>query len=194
MFLKYSLKSYKFPEVNDQVTCMAALEELELDPADGWKCAFLKNNFMHHKAGFLVVYREKDSEKEEFYVEQTPKGRGKKASKFKKKFKEDEEDRLVPMPDDDSADNVVCYLDDITRITSNSYCFKIQRLEKLKDEKVWKSEWFYSDLAEALKGYMKHLLRKQRIQKERPNVQDLYNLILDIHKKIELSVEKRKHV
>jgi nicotinamide mononucleotide adenylyltransferase len=190
MFIKYSIKSYKFPEVDAPVTCLPALENLELSAADGWKCAFLVNSFMTHKAGFLVVYRETESEKDEFYVEKTRVGKGKKLSKFRKVFKEDETDRLVPMPDDDANDKVVCYLDDKTRITSNSYCFKIQKLEKMKDEKVWKTAYFYSDLAWALKGYLKHAARDTKSSKARPTVKDLYNLVVDIYKRIEVSVAK----
>lgn len=191
MFIKYNVSSYNFPEVSDTFTCLPALEELDLDPTSGWKCAFLTQNFMAHKAGFLVVFKTTDSEKDEFYVEKAKVGKGRKSSKFKKSFKEDDEDRVVPMPDDDSNDKVVCYLEDTIRITSNSYCFKIQKLERIKEEKIWKTYYFYSDLAEALKGYLKHDARSTKIQKVRPNVQDLYKLILDIYKKIEVAVAQR---
>ena len=194
MFIKYSVKSYGSPEVTDPVTCLAALEELELDPVSGWKCAFLKNNFMKHKVGFLVVYKDLFEDDEEFFVEKHKEGRGKKVSKFRKSFKVDTEDRSVAMPDDDSNDNVVCYLDDLTRITANSYCFKIQRLDKTREVPLWKSLYFHSDLAWALRSYFTHFLRKNKIQKERPTVQDLYNLVVDVYKKIEAAVEKREHV
>lgn len=192
MFIHYTTKSYTFPLVADPVSCPPALEELELDP-DEWTCAFLKQNFMSHKEGFLVVYKNVDSEKGEFYVEKHKEGRGKKVSQFRKVFKAVEE-RKPLMPDDDSNDNVVCYLDEQTRITSNSYCFKVQRLDKSKEEATWKSEYFYSDLAWALKGYFKHFLRKNKVQKEKPTVQDLYTLVVDVYKKIEKAVGKVKYV
>lgn len=190
MFVRYNVGSYSFPEISDTFNCPDALEELELDPSSGWKCAYLTQCFMKHKPGFLVVFRTVDSEKDEFYVEKAREGKGKKVSKFKKAFKEADTDRLVPMPDDDASDKVICYLDDKTRIATNSYCFKIQMLEKVKDGQEWKSAWFYSSLAEALKGYMKHATRAARGKKARPTVQDLYNLVVDVYKKVEVAIAR----
>jgi hypothetical protein len=191
MFIKYNTKSYNFPVLKEPFICLAALEELELDPTSGWKCAFLASNFMAHKAGFLVVFNTEPKEKEAFYVEKHAVGKGRKASKFKKVMKEDE-DRVLPVSDEDDVDDkVVCYLDDATRITANSCCFKIQRLEKVKDGTAWKTYYFYSELSHALQAYMKHFIRKNRSTKDRPTVQDLYDLVVDIYKRIEVAVAKR---
>lgn len=194
MFIKYNIKSYNFPTIKESFICLAALEELELDPTSGWKCAFLASNFMAHKAGFLVVFNTSTTEKAEFYVEKHAAGQGRKASKFKKilkVLKEDDDDRILPIPEDDIDDKVVCYLDDATRITSNSCCFKIQRLDKVKEGTAWKTYYFYSELAHALQGYMTYFIRKNRSTKDRPTVQDLYDLVVDIYKRIEVACAKR---
>lgn len=190
MFSKYSTASYEIPEVDEVFVCMDALEKLKLSATDGWKCGFLPDMFMMHKVGFLVVF---NNQAKEFYVEKHSEGRGRKASKFKRVLTE-ATDKVLPITDDDSNDKVVCYLDDTTRITANSYCFKLQRHERVKDEKIWRAVYFYSDLAWALKGYLKHFLRKNRVHKERPTVQDLYDLIVNVHKKIEEAVERRENV
>jgi len=188
MFVKYNTTSYNFPMTKEPFICLSALEELDLDPTSGWKCAFLAANFMAHKKGFLAVFH---SENAEFYVEKHTSGQGRKASKFKKVLKGDGGDRVLPVSDDaDVDDKVVCYLDDTTRITANSVCFKIQRLEKAKEEFVWKTYYFYSELAHALQGYMKHFIRKNRSTKDRPTVQDLYDLVVDIYKRIEVACAK----
>ena len=193
MFVKYNTKSYNFPKIKEPFICVDALEELELDPTAGWKCAVLAANFMAHKAGFLVVFKTEADDKAEFYVEKHAAGKGRKSSKFKnvsKASKDDNEDRLLSPPEDDVDDKVVCYLDDTTRITANSCCFKIQRLEKAKDTTVWKTYYFYSELKDALHGYMKHFIRKNRSTKDRPTVQDLYDLVVDIYKRIEVAYAK----
>lgn len=193
MFVKYSVSSYSFPAVTNPFTCLEALEELDLSSSEGWKCAFLKDNFLNHKKDFLVVFKGEE-ECDDYYIEKHAAGKGRKVSKFKKVYKQAAVECITPVTDDDSNDNVVCYLDDITRITSNSYCFKIQRYEKIKETHVWRTLYFYSDLAWALKGYLKHFLRKNKAAKERPTVKDLYDLVVDVYKKIELAVEKVQNV
>jgi hypothetical protein len=182
MFIKYSTTSYRIPEVANTFTCLPALEELQLNPVDGWKSGFLINSYLLHKPGFLIVFSDKSNI---FYVEKHKDGRGKKVSKFKNSNTYDEEDGIL---DDDKAeldDIVICSLDTKYRIACSSTCFKLQQLDMIDSDLVWHTVGYYSELAFCLEGYLKNSIRRPTDWKKDPSVKDLYNLILDIYKKIE---------
>lgn len=62
-----------------------------------------------------------------------------------------------------SAALVLCYLDKNTRITASEHAFVLQERHKIKDQDMWVGRYFYSELGDVVRGYVKHALRKPEI-------------------------------
>ena len=80
---------------------------------------------------------------------------------------------------------ILGFLDDKTRLASDKNCFMIQEKLIIKDEEVWRSIYYYSDIKYAFKGYLKHIIRQKGKKKFKKPVEDLVDLIMELEKKVE---------
>lgn len=76
-------------------------------------------------------------------------------------------------------------LDKKTRIVADSHCFIVQEIVKTKDGDLWAGKYFYSQLGDAIRGYIKHKARssKKKIISSKPLL-DLLDLIASLEKTV----------
>ena len=76
-------------------------------------------------------------------------------------------------------------LDNKTRLAADSHCFVLQDLIDTKDGKVWVGKYFYSQLGDAIRGYIKRKARKsgKKVISSKPLL-DLIDLITSLEKTV----------
>ena len=88
-----------------------------------------------------------------------------------------------------SGHTILGLLDKKTRIVADSHCFIVQKMADPKEdrdiEELWVGKYFYSNLGEAIRGYIKHIARssKKNISSSKPLL-DLLDLIASLEKTV----------
>lgn len=80
-----------------------------------------------------------------------------------------------------SAAIVLCYLDKNTRIVASEHSFTVQERHKAKDQEMWVGKYFYSEVGDAVRGFVRHALRKPEVvSKLDGSIQSLVNKITEL--------------
>lgn len=76
-------------------------------------------------------------------------------------------------------------LDNKTRIVADTHCFIVQERVKTKDGDIWAGKYFYSQLGDAIRGFIKHKARSSRkkVISSKPLL-DLIDLIASLEKTV----------
>lgn len=100
------------------------------------------------------------------------------------------------MPKSKKTKRVLGLLDKKTRLAADSHSFVLEKMVNIKDddgnvEKVWTSRYFYSDLRNAIRGYVKHKARESgKTTIDSKPLLDLLDLVSNLEKTIEKVADK----
>lgn len=95
----------------------------------------------------------------------------------------------MPLPRKKKAGRQVIplgHLDSKTRLAATPYSFVLQKRISTKEGGMWASQYYYSELLDAVKGYVRHLLRDKETMKDvQGDVQKLINKLEVIEQTVE---------
>jgi hypothetical protein len=89
----------------------------------------------------------------------------------------------------------LCFLDKKTKLVASDHAFVIkERIKTKDDEAVWVGKYFYSDVADAIRGFARHALRKpELVSKLDGSIENLIKVLEDLDKTIVDIAEKVKN-
>jgi hypothetical protein len=80
---------------------------------------------------------------------------------------------------------VLGILDHKTRLVADRHGFMLQMKREDKNKKtVWASQYYYSELGAAIRGYAKHTARRRKNKTAPKTLMDLLDLVSSLEKKI----------